>query len=277
MYEYVPLEGGISKKPTEKTKKPKNTGSNSAAAVPVTLPVVDSAFLAPAVYDPESDTGYRAALAALEEISAAAPEYEASYEGLLRELYDGIAGRDPFSYDPEGDALYRQYRQQYTTLGRLAMEDTMGQAAGLTGGYGSTYAQNAGQQAYGAYLQQLNDKLPELYAMALDRYDREGQALFDRYDLVAEQADREYSAYRDAYQRWLTERNAAQSRADEAYDRGRQAWQDDNKLRQQSYDQLAELISKTGYNPSDERLAYAGMTRAQANALYNRYLRTGGK
>ena len=32
--------------------------------------------------------------------------------------------------------------------GRLAMMDSMGRAAALTGGYGSSYAQSAGQQAY---------------------------------------------------------------------------------------------------------------------------------
>jgi hypothetical protein len=30
----------------------------------------------------------------------------------------------------------------------MAMMDTMGKAAGLTGGYGSPYAQQVGQQAY---------------------------------------------------------------------------------------------------------------------------------
>ena len=34
------------------------------------------------------------------------------------------------------------------------------------------------------------------------------------------------------------------------------------------------LISKTGYNPSDAQLNYAGMTRGQADALRNQYLRS---
>ena len=44
--------------------------------------------------------------------------------------------------------------------GKQAMQDTMGQAAALTGGYGSTYGQAVGQQQYDAYLQNLNDEVP---------------------------------------------------------------------------------------------------------------------
>ena len=86
--------------------------------------------------------------------------------------------REAFSYDPEQDSLYQQYREQYLNLGRLAMEDTMGKAAALTGGYGNTYAQTAGQQSYEAYMQQLGSILPELYDRAYDRYTAEGEALY---------------------------------------------------------------------------------------------------
>jgi guanine deaminase len=54
--------------------------------------------------------------------------------------------------------------------GQQAMRDTMGQAAALTGGYGNTYAQQAGEQAYAAYLSRLNDVLPELYGEAYNRF-----------------------------------------------------------------------------------------------------------
>ena len=86
--------------------------------------------------------------------------------------------REEFSYDPQQDPLYQQYRQQYLNLGRLAMEDTMGMAATLTGGYGNSYGQTAGQQSYEAYLQQLNGVIPELYDRAYDRYTAEGEAMY---------------------------------------------------------------------------------------------------
>ena len=46
------------------------------------------------------------------------------------------------------------------------MKDTMGQAAALTGGYGSSYAESSAQQQYDAYLQQLGDIVPELAGKA---------------------------------------------------------------------------------------------------------------
>lgn len=268
----------LKKKTTKSTKKTAKAASYKAAS-PVAvyqpvLPEEDREAIPLKAYDPDTDGVYRDTLAALEEIRSAAPEYAASYDGMLQGLYDTIANRDPFSYDLEGDTLYRQYRDQYMGLGRLAMEDTMGRAAGLTGGYGSSYGENAGQQAYGAYLQQLNDRIPELYGLALDRYNMEGKALYDRFGLVSDLADREFSVYRNAYQNWLTERNNAQSRADKAYERGHTAWKDENSLRSEQYDNLVKLISTSGYNPGDATLAAAGMTRAQANALLNEYLRS---
>ena len=75
-----------------------------------------------------------------------------------------------FSYDYRDDPSYQQYREQYIRNGQLAMKDTMGQAAGLTGGYGSSYSQNVGQQAYQGYMNQLNAVVPELYQNAYNRY-----------------------------------------------------------------------------------------------------------
>ena len=55
------------------------------------------------------------------------------------------------------------------------MEDTLGKAAALTGGYASSYAQSAGQQAYNGYLQELAALVPELRQAALD-YQKEAMA-----------------------------------------------------------------------------------------------------
>ena len=60
------------------------------------------------------------------------------------------------------------------------MRDTMGQAAHLTGGYGSSYGQAVGQQQYDAYLQKLGDAMPELYGAAFKRWQAEGEAMSDQ-------------------------------------------------------------------------------------------------
>lgn len=64
--------------------------------------------------------------------------------------FDGILNRKDFSYDMNNDQMYQQYRDAYMRQGQQAMRDTMGAASALTGGYGSTYAQTAGSQAYGS-------------------------------------------------------------------------------------------------------------------------------
>ena len=118
-----------------------------------------------------------------------------------------ILKRDKFQYDVNGDALYQQYKDRYVQQGKQAMMDTMGQAAALTGGYGNSYAQQVGQQTYQGYLQGLNDKVPELYQLALDRYNQEGTDLMNRYGLLADRSDKEYNRYRDSVSEWQTQRD----------------------------------------------------------------------
>ena len=83
-------------------------------------------------------------------------------EELKEELNNSNNGRK-FAYDLDADALYQQYKDQYINQGRLAMQDAMGQASALTGGYGNSYAATVGNQAYQSYLTQLNNVIPELY------------------------------------------------------------------------------------------------------------------
>lgn len=151
----------------------------------------------------------------LESQKAAAPgSYQFSQSARWDALIDQILGREDFSYDVNADALYQQYKDQYTAQGKLAMLDTMGQAATKTGGYGNSYAQTAGQQAYQGYLQKLNAVVPELYQLAAQRYADEGQALYDRYDLLRDKNETEYAQYRDN----VDDYNAAYDRLLSQYD-----------------------------------------------------------
>ena len=49
-------------------------------------------------------------------------------------------------------ALFDQYADYYKRHGILAMEDTVGRAAAMTGGYGNSYAEVAGNQAYDSHI-----------------------------------------------------------------------------------------------------------------------------
>ncbi len=190
----------------------------------------------------------------------------------LDSLYAAITGRSPFRYDAASDPLYRAAADRYIQNGRMAMRDTMGRAAALTGGYGSSYAQAVGQQQYDEYLRALSQALPEYYSMAWQRYEAQGRALQDAYDRAWQRRQDEYQRQRD---------EAADALAAEAldYERGRDAAADaaaaedrDYSRRRDSYQQLVKLISTAGYVPTDRELADAGLTRAQADALLRQYL-----
>lgn len=107
------------------------------------------------------------------------------YVDQLNSLYDQIVNRKPFQYDLNGDLLYRQMADRYAQMGQQAMRDTMGQAAALTGGYGNSYAQQVGNQAYQQYLTALNDNVPELWDRAYQVYQGEGDRLLQQYQLAA--------------------------------------------------------------------------------------------
>lgn len=141
-----------------------------------------------------------------------------TYGQQMQEALQAIQNRPKFSYDLNGDALYQQYKDKYVQQGKQAMRDTMGQAAALTGGYGSTYSQSAGQQQYNAYLQSLNDVVPELYQLALNRYQMEGDDLQTQYALLADQYNTEYGQHRDKVGDWQTQRDYLAGRYDSERD-----------------------------------------------------------
>lgn len=124
--------------------------------------------------------------------------YQSQWQSQIDDIFGKIQNREPFKYDVNADALYEQYKNQYVNQGKLAMEDTIGQAATLTGGYDNSYAQSVGQQTYNRYLEGLTDIVPELYQMALDRYMKEGDDLMSEYALLLDRDNLDYGRYQDA-------------------------------------------------------------------------------
>ena len=139
------------------------------------------------------------------------PAFQSQYEDKLSEMYNRIMNREDFTYDFNKDAMYQQYKDQYLTQGKRAMQDTMGQLAATNSGYGSSYAQTAGQQTYQNYLEELMNKIPELRQQAREEYDREGDRLAQMYQLTNDAYNREYGQYRDTVGDWQNERSFQQS------------------------------------------------------------------
>lgn len=175
-----------------------------------------------------------------------------------QDLLNQYTSREPFTYDVTGDGLYQQYANQYQRLGNQAMQDTLAQAAGLTGGYSSSYAQSAGQQAYQGYLDKLNDIVPELYGQAYSRYAAEGDRIANAAQLAAQGYGQEQTDYWNNLNYW---QNQAQNEQNQYWNQQ----QYDQTARQQAYSNLVTAISNTGYRPTSGELQAAGMTQSEAD------------
>lgn len=223
----------------------------------------------------EESAEVKKAREALSEQESAKPgAYQSQWQKGLDDTLRQILNRKEFRYDMNADALYNQYRDQYVRQGKLAMEDTMGQAAALTGGYGSSYAQQVGQQTYQGYLANLNDKLPELYRLALSKYQQEGDELLNRYDLLSRQESSDYSRYQDAFRAWQADRSYLASRYDAQQDADYSrytgdrsfdfdVWRDAAKRAQAQ----VEALLAVGVRPSDQLLRQADYEEAYVNGI----------
>jgi hypothetical protein len=174
------------------------------------------------------------------QISQKPGAYQSQWQTQLDDTLKKIQNREKFNYNINADALYQSYKDKYVRQGQQAMQDTMGQAAALTGGYGSSYGQNAGQQAYNAYLQNLGDVVPELYEIARSRYDQEGADLMNMYGLLGDNEAQDYGRWQDQQSAWQSERDylAGLYDAERAYDYGK--YTDDRDF---SYAQYRDQVS----------------------------------
>lgn len=167
--------------------------------------------------------------------------FDASQQKLqttVDDLFDQIMNYGDFSYDQEKDQLFQIYKQQYLSAGAGAMKNQLAAASANTGGYNNSYAQQSAQQAYNNTMNGLSDKAIELRANALTTWQNEYNQIQDRYNLVNNQKAAEESsyynklnaannaynvfntAYKDDYNNqyglWSNNRNAAQTRVNNA-------------------------------------------------------------
>ena len=171
-------------------------------------------------YDPASDKAYQQALSALQGAYGNTPTYTPTYDAQINDIYNQIMNRGKFKYSLSSDPLYQEAREQYVGQGQMAMMNTMGKAAALTGGYGSSYSQAGGPQQYNAYLQSLGELVPEYYDRAFNQWQAEGSDLYNKYGLTKDLADTEYSKYRDQMSDYWNNVDYLANQENSAYNRG---------------------------------------------------------
>lgn len=175
-------------------------------------------------------------------LNKAERSYNSPYSKLLSSAVNDIQNRKDFEYDLNEDALYKQYADQYKALGNQAMQDTMANAATLTGGYANSYATTAGQQAYNSYLQQLNDIVPQLYQQARSNYDNQTQNLYNKASLYQ-------GLDSEAYQRWSNNRNYYMDKNNNEWNR--------NAVSHSKQTDTSSQSSRSGSSSSNMQSTYA--------------------
>lgn len=172
---------------------------------------------------------------------------EFSYDDSAMKKYAAQLADRKFTFDLNGNALYNQYKDYFKNQGQMAMRDTVGQASQLTGGYGNSYAVSAGQQAYQQSLQKLGEMVPQIYQMALDQYQTEGDELRSLYSMAADERDFAYGRHRDAVADHYNQSSQLYSMYRDAYgaeyDAHRDAVADDQWQQQFQYQQGRDAVA----------------------------------
>lgn len=198
-------------------------------------------------------------------------QYNSEYTDLINAARDRLAN---WNYDPNSDASYNAYKNQYTRAGQSAMTDALARYASKTGGVASSYAASAAQQQYNNYMAQLAAKVPELeqlaYGRAADEYARYVNADQDAYSRAFNeysdwenrqraQADTEYA---NAYRQWSDRENMLRQQADTEYNIAWNQYVDSENRRREQANTLYDIVWNQ-YTDSENR------RRQQADTEYN--------
>ena len=182
-----------------------------------------------------------------------------SYSDQVKDMISKIQGREKFSYDVDSDPLFQQALASAMNSGNTAMQDTIGQASALTGGYGSSYATTAGNQQYNAFIEDAYDNLPQYYQMAFDAYQAEGDEMYRQLGMLSDADDREFNRTLTAYDATYQHRNQLYN---EAYSQFRDSKTDAYNTANLKMNEHGQLVSDA-YN-------YYNASSNYADTLYNR-------
>ncbi len=169
-------------------------------------------------------------------------EYKSKYTAEIDALLDNILNRKEFNYNLNSDPLYQQYRELYIGNGKKAMEDTVGKASALTGGYTNSYAITAGNQAYTEYLDGLNSVALGLRDRAYEKYSDEGDKLIEDITVLRGLDGDDYEKYLGSLERYyqdggylLDKLGSMSDREYEEFVQSVEAWESDRDYQFQQY------------------------------------------
>lgn len=160
-------------------------------------------------------------------------EFQSQYSSDIQNIINSIKNREQFKTDDVFKSdLYNTMREQAIQNGQKSMRDTMGSAQAATGGYGSTYSQAAGQQAYDNALSNFNNATLDIYDRVYNQYLQEGQELYNQLNMYNNQDSIDYNRYRDTVADYQADRNYYAGRYDSSWNQDMSQYQQDQAMQQ---------------------------------------------
>lgn len=203
----------------------------------------------------------------LKELENSKPaDFQSQYTEDIQNIINSIKNREQFQTDDVFQSdLYQTMREQAIQNGQKAMRDTMGSAQAATGGYGSTYAQAAGQQAYDNALSEFNGTTLDIYDRVYNKYLQEGQDLYNQLAMYNNQDAIDYGRYRDTVSDYYNDLNYYAGRYDSSWGQDMTAYQQDQQMQQwaeqyayqKTQDALAQQNWQTQFDYQKEQDALA--------------------
>lgn len=182
--------------------------------------------------------------------------YQSKYGAALDNILQQIQNPGQFKYEFNSDNLFKSYADLMTQNAKQASQNAMGQAAGLTGGYGNTYAMAAGNQAYQEAIRPLYDRGMQLAALARENYDKDRADLYNQMGALQNMDEADYGRYRDTMADW---------RQDEA--NATEAYRDERNFGYQDYANMLDYWQNTA--AAENADSRAGQEMDLRNAQFN--------
>ena len=169
-------------------------------------------------------------------LGAQAPQYRKSYADQLENIYGRLKNGESCNYDPQNDAAFRRYADEYNALSGLAIAGNQQQAQQLTGGYGSTYAPDVAEQGLARLQSGVTGAQPGFYNAARQAYMAENDRLNNMYSATAAARDAELEQYQKQVDAYNNRYQMAQQRYADERDFGYNQYKDTRNYNASQYE-----------------------------------------
>jgi hypothetical protein len=133
--------------------------------------------------------------------------YQSPYASEIDSLLNDIRNTGSFEFNPEENESFKAYKKVYNNEGNRAFTNSMGEAAGLTGGRLNSYAVTAGSQARDVWSDRLMARVPELEQLAYNMYMGDISNKLQNLNALQNQDNTAYGRHRDTIGDFQTDRN----------------------------------------------------------------------